>query len=66
MILQLVMVAAKQVGADNIFVAMILDFLQNRVELGNDSIDSPLHPESQVAFAKSSDCDRIVFARRSR
>ena len=43
MILQLIVVSAELLRAAHIFVTMVLGFLQNRVELGNDLVDFPLH-----------------------
>lgn len=42
-ILQLIVVSAELLRAAHIFVTMVFGFLQNRVELGNDLVDFPLH-----------------------
>jgi hypothetical protein len=42
-ILQLIVVSAELLRAAHIFVTMVLGFLQNRVELGNNLVDFPLH-----------------------
>ncbi len=42
-ILQLIVVSAELLRAAHIFLTMVLGFLQNRVELGNDLVDFPLH-----------------------
>ena len=42
-ILQLIVVSAELLRAAHIFVTMVLGFLQNRVELGDDLVDFPLH-----------------------
>ena len=40
---QLVFMPAKLVGAGYVFVAVVLDSLQNCIELGDDFVDFPLH-----------------------
>ena len=42
-ILQLIVVSAELLRATHIFVTMVFGFLQNRIELGDDLVDFPLH-----------------------
>src|SRR6266481_7346840 len=42
-ILQLIVVSAELLRAAHIFMTTVLRFLQNRIELGNDLADFPLH-----------------------
>ena len=42
-ILQLIVVSAELLRATYIFVTMVFGFLQNRIELGDDLVDFPLH-----------------------
>src|SRR5712691_8609884 len=52
---QLVFMPAKLVGAGYVFVAVVLDSLQNCIELGVDFVDFPLHAiDASVLRGKAS------------
>ena len=61
MILQLIVVSAKLLCAAHIFFTMVLGFLQNRVELGNDVIDFPLHPIDSSVLGREALIQSLVL-----
>src|SRR5713101_6761521 len=60
-ILQLIVVSAELLCAAHIFLTMVLGFLQNRVELGNDFIDFPLHPIDSSVLCREASIQSLVL-----
>ncbi len=53
MILQLIVVSAELLRAAHIFFSVVLGFLQNPVELGNDPVDFPPTPSIRLFCVES-------------
>jgi len=60
-ILQLIVVSAELLRATHVFLTMVLGFLQNRVELGNDFIDFPLHPIDSSVLGREASIQSLVL-----
>src|SRR5713226_8385747 len=60
-ILQLIVVSAELLRAAHIFLTMVLGFIQNRVELGNDFIDFPLHPIDSSVLGREASIQSLVL-----
>ena len=60
-ILQLIVVSAELLRAAHVFLTTVLGFLQNRVELGNDFIDFPLHPIDSSVLGREASIQSLVL-----